>query len=247
MGHDGEASGATTKRDRTVWACSAVIGLLALIGCATFGETEATLLPAPGHAISAGSSLTVQGRGGLLVIADGDTWQGSPENLSTLATPVWVTLKNLSHDSLQIRYGEFGLDGQSGTEYRVLTPYTTQTDALRHKATGPNPAYFDGFYVADYLAPIYPGLPVWQAPLDYRRSHHPVDWGQNMPTASMIGQALPEGVLGPGGRASGFLYFQKLSPQEKAVSLRAHIQTVPQEHQPSTQVAAIDIPFRVIR
>jgi hypothetical protein len=43
--------------------------------------------------------------------------------------------------------------------------------------------------------------------VDGRRAHRRQRRGLELPTSDMLQRALPEGVLAPGGRISGFVYF----------------------------------------
>ena len=86
----------------------------------------------------------------------------------------------------------------------------------------------------DALAPlridrVIPG-PVIGRPVRYTR----------LPTTDMRREALPEGVLEPHGEVSGFVYFERLPPDEGRVELRAQF---PQAEGESTR--RMEIPFRV--
>lgn len=224
---------------------AALVGWLALGGCLT--SRQAALMPAPGYGTVAGSSLAAEGRDGVTVYADGNAWRGWPQNLATVLTPVWVSIQNTSHRPVRIQHDEFTLYGQSGAATKAMGPYAEQTPGPRQTRMVPNPGNFDGFYVADYLAPYYPWLPVWGEPLDSGPSYYPVTWRPHLPTASMIDRALPEGVLQPGGHASGFLYFPKLGSHERAVTFRADLHEPQARKRPPQRLAIIDINFRVIR
>ncbi len=228
------------------WLSGAVLaGVFVVGGCAT--SHEMALMPAAGYATVAGSSLAVEARGGVTIAADGNAWQGWPQNLPTVLTPVWVTIQNTSGHPVRVQYHEFTLNGQSGKSYTAMAPYAVQTPGPRVTVSAPNPGYFDDFYVADYLAPYYPWLPVWNGPFNDWPPSYAVTWRPHMPTASMIDQALPEGVLQPGGRMSGYLYFPKLPKHENAVVLRADLHTPAGNQHAPRQVAVIDIPFHVLR
>jgi hypothetical protein len=61
--------------------------------------------------------------------------------------------------------------------------------------------------------PYYPGLPVWGGPWDYNPWFYDQfygTWEPSLPSRDMLEQALPEGVIEPGGSAAGFLYFHRL-------------------------------------
>lgn len=201
------------------------------------------LRPAPAYKSAIGRrTLAVESRGGLTVTADGSVWDGSPTNLDTKVTPVWVTLHNKTGQPLRIQYDEFVLRGARGGSYAALTPY-----ALRAVDSGPryevsNGGYFERFSIAPYLAPHYPWLPVWGSPLPSGLDGHSVTDRAILPTTSMIERALPEGVLGDGGTASGYLYFQRVDPHGN-VTFVAQLEGPPRWQQPGPRVAAIEISF----
>jgi hypothetical protein len=217
--------------------------LVASLGaCAT---TEPELLPASGYTSAIGRrSLAVESRSGVTVTADGSVWDGSPKNLPTEVTPVWVTLHNAAGRSLRIQYDEFMLRGASGATYIALAPYVLRASVSRPVFEVPDGGYFDKFHVAGYLAPFYPWLPVWKGPLPYGPSINSVARRTGVPTDRMLDRALPEGVLENGGTASGFLYFQKVDVRENQATFLAGLQEPTRARQPTHQLAAIDIPFR---
>ena len=221
--------------------CVVLAALLASVGtCAT----EPELLPASGHTSAIGRrSLAVESRSGVTVTADGSVWDGSPKNLVTEVTPVWVTLQNGTGRPFRVQYDEFTLRGTSGASYIALAPYALRASRSNPVFEVPNGGYFDKFRVAAYLAPFYPWLPVWDGPLPYGPSIHSVAWRASLPTDSMLDRALPEGVLENGGTASGYLYFQKVGTQEGKVTFLAWLQEPTWAPQPTHGLASIDIPF----
>ena len=221
---------------------AALAALVALLGACV---TQPELLPASGHPSALGRrSLAVESRSGVTVTADGSVWDGSPKDLPTQVTPVWVTVHNTTGRSLRLQYDEFVLRGASGTIYPALAPYVLRASVSRPVFEVPDGGYFDKFHVAAYLAPFYPWLPVWQGPLPYGPSINSVAQRTGAPTASMLDRALPEGVLEKGGTASGFLYFQKVDAREDRATFLAGLQEPTGARQPTHQLAAIDIPFR---
>ncbi len=74
---------------------------------------------------------------------------------------------------------------------------------------------WDDYYVAPYWSYTYPGVGFWPYawPPDYGYyyGYYPYLTRVNLPTQSMLRKAIPEGVIGPGGMVSGFLYFQRVS------------------------------------
>lgn len=228
-------------RRRTTSMRLVLAALLASVGAC---NTEPELLPAAGYRSALGrASLAVESRSGVTVTADGSVWDSSPAKLSTELTPVWVTLHNATGRSLRVQYDEFTLRGASGATYVALAPYALRASRSNPVFEVPDGGYFDNFKVAAYLAPFYPWLRVWNGPLPHGPSIHSVASQAGLPTDSMLDRALPEGVLEDNGNASGFLYFQKVSPRESRATFQAGLHEPTPARQPTHQVAAIDIPF----
>ena len=78
------------------------------------------------------SLAVVESPSGVTVTADGSVWDGSPKNLVTEVTPVWVTLQNGTGRPFRVQYDEFTLRGTSGASYIALAPY-----ALRASRSNP--------------------------------------------------------------------------------------------------------------
>ena len=68
--------------------------------------------------------------------------------------------------------------------------------------------------MAPWHAPFYPRLGVWSGPLAFNAPYYD-QWYRawpSVPDREVLRQALPEGVLEPGGTAQGFLYFRSKEP-----------------------------------
>jgi hypothetical protein len=226
------------------WTLVVLAALMAPVGAC---GREPVLLPASGYTSVIGrSSLAVESRSGVTVTADASVWDSSPKNLATEVTPVWITLYNATGRPLRVQYDEFTLRGASGASYIALAPYVLRPFKRTTVFEVPNGGYFDKFQVAAYLAPFYPWLPVWGGPLPYGPFIYSVAWRARLPTDSMLDRALPEGVVENEGTASGYLYFQKVGPQEREVTFQAALQEPTWAPQAIHQLAAIDIPFHRI-
>jgi hypothetical protein len=181
---------------------------------------------------------------GLDLRVDGNAWSGQPADLEKVLTPVRVSIVNDSRHPVRIRYDAFKLTTPSGQSMTAIPPFQIQQPGPVQTAVVPVPPWTE-FYPAAYLAPYYPGSPTWTEPLaagpayDYDVAR----WRPDLPTASMVTLALPDGVLKPGGRVSGFLFFPKLPDDAGSVTFDASL-TEPQQGQ---QLASVEIPFRVQR
>lgn len=187
-----------------------LIGLLALTapGCAT------TLVPAPGAHRVAGVGHAADARmAGVHIVASAGAWSGFPSDLDDIVTPMLVTITNDGPRPLEIRYEHFALQTPGGVVFAALPPFQVKgftLDPLNN--LGPTAGF--GFSVAPYLSPYYPGWTVYGGPFPFNSGYYGGYYGFysafgqiRLPTSDMLQRALPEGVLAPGGRISGFVYF----------------------------------------
>jgi len=119
--------------------------------------------------------------------------------------PVRVTLDNKGTHRVRIAYGDFTLGGPSGFRLAALPPHQVAAD----NASAVQPGAFGRRYVlVPWASRFYDGE---------RQGAYPVETGYygryyvaspaTLPDQDVLRRALPEGVLEPGGEASGFLYF----------------------------------------
>lgn len=188
-----------------------VLALLGLItGCATDvvlrPASEATRAPGTGFGATATQSK-------VRIHVAAEAWNARPYTLSDKVTPLLVEIVNDSDQPLRLRYEEFKLEPASGPPLAALPPYEIHGSVVK---AVPTPEYRTSrFSIAPYLAPFYPryraGVPyTWTSPYNYYDRYYPSFRRTNLPTADMLNKALPEGVLEPGGRMTGFLYFEDL-------------------------------------
>lgn len=209
---------------RTIHAWS----LCAAIVAAAAGGCAAELEPAPGAELVA-EDAAIEREAGVEIVAAADAWRGYPDDLDAMLTPVLVTITNNSEADLQIRYEYFTLDYPAGGHFAALPPFQISgTTAERVATTGPVMPYGPvvGFGVAPYLSPWYPGWSVYGGPFPYSTGYYGTYYDSFsrivLPTGDMIQKALPEGVLAPGGRVSGFIYFEEVEGARR-VDFVAHL------------------------
>lgn len=219
-----------------------LIGLLALTGpgCAT------TLVPAPGAHRVAGVGHAADARlAGVHIVASAGAWSGFPSDLDDIVTPMLVTITNDGTRPLEIRYEHFALQTPGGVVFAALPPFQVQGFTLEPlNNLGPMPGF--GFSVAPYLSPYYPGWTVYGGPFPFNSGYYGGYYGfysafgqVRLPTSDMLQRALPEGVLAPGGRISGFVYFDHVLDVVR-VAFVAHLIEVG-----GRELGAIGIPFVV--
>lgn len=230
-----------SRSGRTLWAVSltAVGILIGVAGCAAAPE----LVPAPGAQPAPpgpGKGATAE-VAGIRVIARSEAWSGFPTNLDRV-TPIMVTIENDGAAPLRLRYNEFSLvDPASGRRYAAVPPFNVRgVEAEPVTDLG-----FSGFWVAPYYAPYFPGIQPYRGAFPFDRIYYdeffPTWVNIELPTGDMIQKALPEGVLDPGGRVTGYLYFQNVKRGTGMVEFTAELVTVTN----GESLAVVRIPFQV--
>ncbi|QDF00668.1 hypothetical protein [Myxococcus xanthus] len=217
--------------------------LFILTGCAA----ETQLRPSPGaQVLQSDANAAKAATDGIVLVADGTAWKGTPKNLELSLTPVFIQLENRGQRPLRIKYGVFSLVGtQSRFRYAALAPLSLGDTVISgQEGTGGSGAAlgfssgwgygryrpFGGFGVGSYMGPYYPDP--YYAGYQCR---------EPLPTRDMLQKALPEGTLEPGGRMSGFLYFQGVGSREGQVVLQARLV----DAESGEPLGTLDIPFQV--
>lgn len=187
---------------------------------------------------------------GVEMIVETEPWPGR-EDVTLFVTPVRVTVRNESGDDLRLTYSDFALLAPDGRRYAALPPYGLEGPVEAPTLVGPYVPLHDlrfehhGFLVASYYSPIYPSLGVYPGlylhdPFYYR--HYHAYWTHHrLPTADMLAWAFPAGVLQDDGMISGYLYFERVDPQEPWVRFRADLVT----SKDGRRLGEIRIPFNV--
>lgn len=241
---------------RWVWPIAVLVS-----GCVV----TTVLRPAPGTVVVPQQPDVIYAEVASVRVWAGGPWAGDPPGLSDVLTPVHVAFENRSARPLRVTYRDCTLVGSSGFRYAALPPLPTATPmgaverrgevvlADYHPATpvhpGPPPrpvhphAPPSHFYIAPPYVAWYPGIVVWPHAW-YWDVHYPAlyaSWPAPLPSHDMLEHAVPEGVLQPGGKVSGFLYFQRVE-RESAVTLE--VQLVDAETAQPMGVA--QLPFLVV-
>jgi hypothetical protein len=227
--------------------------LLIAAGCIP----EASLRPSTGAQLQQGDANAARAEtSGVLLVADGAAWKGTPENLERSLTPVRVRLENHSGRPLRLQYGDFALVGQeSRFRYAAVPPLTLGNGVASvqpgrsgrvglYVGTAPTWAYGPygryGRFGSGRYGPrgpfVGPYNPFYPDPYygGYRCE-------EPLPTQDMLAQALPEGVLEAEGRVEGFLYFQGVTARESQVLLQARLV----DANTGESFGTLDIPFQV--
>lgn len=185
------------------------------------------------------------------VVAEADAWEG-PTKISTQLTPFRVTIENKSEKPVRVQLANMELSGPEGRTFRALPPLrVTGTAPLAELP--PNwapralPFASTGFGAASYYAPLYgDGVMTYPGRFPYDPSYYGsyAAWPRRaLPTPEMILRALPEGVLEPGGRVEGFVYFQRVPRGIDPVAFTARFTEGDAEGEVAERVAFVRIPF----
>jgi len=188
-------------------------------------NTAALEVPPDVAAQTPGDGAIVTKVSGVEIVARPDAWRG--ESIDEHVTPLQTTIRNDGNRPLKIRYEAFSLVSSDGRRYNALPPFAVEGETAARR--GPfTPAFRHRyFHVAPYFGHHFAGLSVTHHPFH----HHGLSYGYYydywdrvpLPTDRMLEQAIPEGVLEPGGSISGFLYFEPVDPEEQQVTFRTNL------------------------
>ena len=181
-----------------------VAALLLLAGCAA-----AQVDPAP----------TSGAAGDVEIVVRAGAWRGWPADLSRFVTPIHVSLVNRGAAPVRVSHDDFALVA-SGRRLPAVLPYEVR--GVVHESP-PVALPSEGFPpgAADPSA-----APDWalRGP-EVAIEADPTRVGEQfaLPSPDVLDRALPEGVVQPGGVASGFVYFERLGAHPGPVDLSARL------------------------
>lgn len=194
-------------------AATVLLFLLALGGCAT------RLVPAPDAQVLPGRGAGAVARGaGVQLSASARAWTGRPLNLETAVTPILVTIENGGPVPLRVRRDDFVLVPPEGAPLQARGPWEIGGVVIDPAPTGlayPRTSIGVGFGLG---TPFFRGDPFFSD--DY---YYPMQVRVPLPTGDMVQMALPETPLEPGGRTSGFLYFDRPKRRAKRYDFTARL------------------------
>jgi hypothetical protein len=162
-------------------------------------------------------------------VAQPDEWPeggGVPDHV----TPILVDLINGSRSPLRIEYRLFSLQAGTGQALTALPPFNVYGSATQPRVQRDGGAIelsyaAERFEVAPFYADLYSELSPYRGPFVADQRFYGAGYahwkqtGGALPTRTMRLMALPEGVLQPGGRIGGYLYFQKVPSDAARVQL----------------------------
>jgi hypothetical protein len=170
------------------------------------------------------------------------SWQGDPQTLEQVLTPVRISIENEGDHTVSLRYQNFTLSNPAGARSTALPPFNIRGTVNTNDAPI-SPAFrYRGFMA-------YPGYRFYGPSFGYWTDNWGWDdrwyansygfWQRELPTADMLRQAIPEGVLNAGGELDGYLYFQKIPDNATAVQLEVVLMDA-RDHR---QFGVLRIPF----
>lgn len=186
-------------------------------------------------------------KAGIMAKVSGEAWDAFPARLGREVTPIRVTIENEGDEPIRMHFSDMFLVDESGERYHALPIFELNGSVYYHEPVAAPEFAYRGFYVAPHYADIYPGLPHWPGAhyaydFGYYDHYWGVTWQVELPTAAMIRKALPEGVLDPGGRVSGFVYFEHVGEIDAD---RLRFVYTPREAGDDQAIARLTVPFRV--
>jgi hypothetical protein len=145
-------------------------------------------------------------------------------------TPLRILIENNSTHTLRIRYSDFSLVTARGENFSALPPYAiegTIEEPVRVEpypgAVAPRFRHRD-FMIAPYYAPHYEGITPFDGPYFYDPFYYERYYTYlrevELPTIEMLQEALPDGVIEPGGMIDGFIYFEPITADVFSVNFR---------------------------
>jgi hypothetical protein len=204
------------------------------------------LVPAKNAHLVEGAQAAVVGvEGGVRVVASLDDWRGVGNGLPDELTPIKIRVVNHSGRPITILNEHFSLRGRKGHVYHAVPAIPLEHDT-QLAGLGPLRPFFatTNFSVAPRYHDVYPQLEAWPSPLarsQSRRKKAARPWKEHPPGRELCRMALPEGVLGPDGEITGYLYFEDPTDSENALTLDAELVSA----KGPDAVASIEIPLRV--
>jgi hypothetical protein len=205
-----------------------LIALSALTIVGGCSRTIARLQPAPGAMVVSGPGQGAAATAaGVRVTAHAQAWKWGPSDLDTKVTPLLIELENNGQMPALVRYNHFWLTDAQGHRFNAMPPYDVDGTVTEREVIE-NPYYgFSNFTLAPYLSRWYPRFALYRGAFAYDpvyyRPYLTTYRSIQLPTADMVQRALPEGVLAPGGRAAGFIYFQRLDRDIGTVTLNVEV------------------------
>jgi hypothetical protein len=219
-----------TRRRPALRAASTVAAVV--LGAIVLGGCAARLAPAPGAPTVPGPGAGAAGRADdVRVIAYVDAWNASPRELPAIVTPIFVVIDNGGAQPLRLSHHDFALVTGEGARLPARSAAEVSgfvTVPAPRPAVVVAPRFSISFGFGGYRGWRFPyshdpffGDPFFSDDLYYYP--YPLGVRVPLPTPDMIQLGLPEGRLEPGGRTTGFLYFDQVKRSAGRVDFTARL------------------------
>ncbi|MCK5438803.1 MAG: hypothetical protein KAI97_02610, partial [Gemmatimonadetes bacterium] len=201
------------------------------------------------HRVAGDPHSAVVSTGGVEILTNTDAWSGDPRQFNRVL-PILVTITNDGDVPLRVRHSDFSLVTSTGERVTATSPFD-----------------LDIVEVEAYDTPIYPyaalshgghssyGVSSFSRFGHYGRFGHFRGFGGSgypfgglyyspfrrieLPTTDMVAKSLPERILEPGERTSGFLFFKEFSHDFEHVEFEVELVNA----ETRDRLATLGIPF----
>ncbi len=221
--------------------------LFATAACAS----NPTVTPADNAQLADGGPGATATAENVRLVATVNRWRWTPDQLDEFVTPMLIEIENNGDRPVRVRLSDIRLMGDAGVALAALPPYRIKGRAER---TVESHAYgVESFYTAPHLRHHYSRYPIYDDPFFYNRyyyrTYYPVyrTYSIELPTQSMLDRALPEGVLEPGGKVTGFVYFERVDRTVARRTQRLQLTMKVVDADSGRELGIVDIPFAVQR
>jgi hypothetical protein len=179
-----------------------------------------------------------------VVVSLGDQ-EGLAREVPGDVAPIKVRVVNHGARPVSILYDHLNLRGRRGHRYRAIPAVPLEHAKLARALAPIHPCFASSnFQVAGRYHDLYPQLDPWPAPLlrdesVYERAY--LSWSDHPPDREVVRMALPEGVLGPQGEITGYVYFERPTSSESSLTFDATLVSASNV----SEVSSVRIPLRM--
>src|SRR3990172_1835384 len=191
-------------------------GLILVIICRA-GCASCRLVPiADGGMMNPELQRATKNENGVTVTVQASAWHGTPSDLDRYVTSLYVVIQNDTTSTLAFGYEGVMLFDENRTQYNALTSETVvkilQAAYQGTYVFSPFFSFYGSVFIGSgffsYYPYYYPFYPWWDYPVYYQ-----------VPLDDIFDQALMPGLINPNAKLQGFIYFQRIPPKIKNVTL----------------------------
>jgi len=238
------------KESRLKILFTSILFLFLIISCGDKKKTELVPKDVNDEQVLLTQTETIT-KDSVTVTVSSDAWNGNDE-VKKEVTPLKIKVENNNEKPIEITYDKLSLVTKDGDLYAALPIYDVRGDLdkaeliMEDTITVKTEMNYDRFYLYPMYTHVINDVPVSQYQYFGKESYYKkyyADWKDTgMPTSAMRNLALPEGTLENGGSISGFVYFQKVDPDLKEITLNMAIVNAESD----LVINSIKVPFWVV-